>query len=129
MAAATTRMHVTLSGFCITVLLDLPWNRSSPAHRRGTLMFSSPHPTLRHSNSSPDIAALFLDVFHQPLGGDLRTENVPCGIDRDALRGTRGRRLLDRIGNEPLHRAVGQASDPDAALPAVMILRHRFRFG
>src|ERR1051326_6147164 len=37
--------------------------------------------------------------------------------------------LIDRVRDEIFHRAVLGAADAHAALPAVMILGHRFRFG
>src|SRR6516162_1817920 len=80
-------------------------------------------------NPSYDSANSVLHVLHQPLGTDLGAVDVACGIGRHALRGAGGGRLLDRVGNEACHHAVADAADPDAALPAVVILRHRFGFG
>src|SRR5262249_14699721 len=74
------------------------------------------------------LASIF-DVLHQALRADLRPVDVALGIGGDAFRRAGAGGLLHRIGNERRHRAVPGAADPDPALPAVMVLGNRFRFG
>src|SRR5229473_3385709 len=74
-------------------------------------------------------SVLVLDVFHQPLGADFGPENVAHHIRRDAFGGAGAGGLFHRVGNERRHRAVAHASDPDAALPAVMVPGNGFGLG
>src|SRR4051812_18272768 len=70
---------------------------------------------------------LVLDVFVHPLGTDLGAIDVAVYIGGNALGGTRAGCLVHRIGDERRHQAVAHPAHADAAFPAVMILRYRFR--
>src|SRR6185436_9429668 len=71
----------------------------------------------------------FPDIFHHPLRADFGAVDVARRIRGDAFRRARARGLFDGVGNERRHRAVLGAADPDASLPAVMVLGHGFRLG
>src|SRR5262249_42462434 len=85
-----------------------------PRHERAVFMFER--------------AALLLDVPHEPLGADLGPVNVALRIG-DALGRASGGGLLHRIGDECRHDTITDSTDPNASLPAIMILCNRFRFG
>src|SRR5882757_8547506 len=72
---------------------------------------------------------LWPDVLVDPLGAGLGPENIARGVHRDAFGGAGGGCLFRRVRNEGGHDGIADAADPDAALPSVMVLRHRFRFG
>src|SRR5262245_38200081 len=74
-------------------------------------------------------AALLLDVPHEPLGAYLGAVNVALRIGGDALGRAGNGGLLDRIGDECRHDTITDSTDPNASLPAIMILCNRFRFG
>src|SRR5271165_6049332 len=74
-------------------------------------------------------AALLLDVPHEPLGADLSTVDIALCIGGDALGSAGGGGFLDRIGDECRHDTITDSTDPNASLPAIMILCNRFRFG
>src|SRR5262245_4469974 len=75
------------------------------------------------------LRSLIPDVLHEPFGPHFGAVDVAGGIGRDTFRRARAAGLLDRVRNERGHDAVADPSDADAALPAVVVLRNRFRFG
>ena len=54
---------------------------------------------------------------------------MTLSISGNTFGGARSCDLLRGIGNEIFHRSIFGAADADAALPAVMIPRNRFRLG
>src|SRR5580765_7841325 len=78
---------------------------------------------------------LFLRVLLDRLRPDLRAVDIAVLVDGDTLgraRAAEGRGVLVgarfRIGDEPDDLAVLDRAPPQAALPAVVIARHRARF-
>src|SRR5690348_10190091 len=74
-------------------------------------------------------ASLFHDVAHQPFGTDFRAIDDAVLVRGDAFRRAGGDRLVHGIGDEVFDGSILGAADAHAALPAVMVLRYRFRFG
>src|SRR5712691_5757772 len=75
------------------------------------------------------ITTLFLPgVLHHALRSDLGAVDVAVAIDGHAFGRARAGRFLDGVRNEVFDAAVLRAADSDAALPAVVIARDRFRF-
>src|SRR5262249_31116042 len=105
-----------------------------------TIRFCPPYPQERtnggHRGMSPFLhsarverVALLLDVPHEPFRANLGAVNVALRIGGDALGRASGSGLLDRIGDECRHDTITDSTDPNASLPAIMILCNRFRFG
>src|SRR5713101_7293073 len=76
---------------------------------------------------------LFLGVLLDRLGSHFCAVDVALRIDGDAFGRARADEIRTaarfRIGDVPGDLAVLDAAPADAALPAVVILRDRFRFG
>src|SRR5205085_12591101 len=66
-------------------------------------------------------------ILHHPPRPDLGAVDVASIVGRDAFGRARGVALLDRVGDERRHRAVLDAANADAALPAVVVLRDGLR--
>src|SRR5262249_36377597 len=73
--------------------------------------------------------ALLLDVPLQCTRSDLSAVDVALPIGGNTFNGTRSGGFLHGIRNEIVDRAIFRASDADAALPAIVIARNRFRLG
>src|SRR5580704_3709311 len=71
---------------------------------------------------------LFIHVFLNILLSDFRAVNVTSRVDGVAFRGACAGGLFSRIGNESDNFSILQAAPANAALPAIVIARDRFRF-
>src|SRR6266566_1996192 len=74
------------------------------------------------------IIASLPDITHQALGSDLGAIDNAILVGSDAFGRTRGGGLRNRIRDEIFHRSIFGRSDAYAASPAIVVLRHRFRF-
>src|SRR5580700_7842935 len=99
--------------------------RANPAPRRWAA--AVPSPACDRLRGREQITSI-PHVFHQPLGADLRAEDVALGVRRHAFGRTGAGGLVDGVGNEGGDRSVGRLADANAPLPAVVILGNGFGF-